>query len=264
MHTKFYFFIICNLVICSLVNYNLQSQSYSDITYNTGTLIDIGSGADICADAININGTWSGTGTICQGALPVSISVFSSSVTKRVVTLNWVTEWELNNKGFEIERTFIKADGNPGEWIKAAFISGKGTSNTASGYIYKEEIQNTGSYKYRLKQIDYSGSYEYFELQGDVAIAPPMDFELGQNYPNPGNPNTKINFALPEDGKVTIRLYDILGKEVLTIIDEYKKADYYTLDIDGSKLSSGAYFYRIIVTGSSRNFSKTLKMILVK
>jgi len=242
----------------------LFSQIYSDITYDAATSVDVGSGADVCANDLIINGTWSGTGTICTGSLPVSISSFSCSADNRRVTLMWVTEWELNNKGFEIERTVIRDNGNTGEWVKASFITGNGTSNTARGYMYKDENLNTGKYKYRLKQIDYSGSYEYYMLNEEITIAPPGKFDLGQNYPNPGNPNTKLNFELPVDAKVTIRLYDILGKEVLTLLDEYKKADYYTLDINGSVLSSGTYFYRIIVTGSGRNYSKTLKMILVK
>jgi len=110
-------------------------SAQSNITYDASTQIDVGAGADVCADAININGTWSGTGTICQGALPVSLSSFTYSADKRNVTLMWVTEWELNNRGFRIER--MRIDENA--WKEISFINGKGTSNVSNGYMYKDE-----------------------------------------------------------------------------------------------------------------------------
>ena len=253
--TKITIILICNLLIC-----NLQfSQTYSDITYDAGTSVEVQTGADICATNIYINGTWSGGGTICLGALPVSLSSFTHAVNKRDVTLNWVTEWELNNLGFDVERR--KPEGN---WQKVGFVQGTGTTNEQKAYAFKDEKLSVGRYEYRLKQVDYNGNYEYFALENDVDIKPPQNFSMSQNYPNPSNPKSKIDYEIPVDGKVTIRLYDILGKEAASIVNETKIAGYYSAEFDGTNLSSGVYFYRIIVEGGTQKFSKTLKMILVK
>lgn len=234
----------------------------SNITYEPGSLIDISTGADVCADAIIINGTYSGGGTICQGPLPVLLSSFTFSITKNNAALNWITEAELNNSGFDIERR-VTLSGVEG-WQKIAFVPGSGTVNEPRSYHFDDKKLPTGSYKYRLKQIDFNGNFEYFALENDVVIAPPSIFSLGQNYPNPSNPKSKIDYEIPVDGKVTIRLYDILGKEAVSVVNETKLAGYYSAEFDGTNLASGVYFFRIIVEGNTQKFSKTLKMILIK
>jgi hypothetical protein len=255
--------VILIFVLAVLPAMKTKAQTYSSITYDAGTLIEVQSAADVCANDIFINGTYSGTGTICTGALPVSLSSFTSGVNKRNVTLMWVTEWELNNSGFEIERANVTLSGVEG-WKTISFIAGHGTSNVANGYMYKDENLKTGNYQYRLKQIDYNGNFEYFSLESDVSIDPPGNFEMSQNYPNPSNPNSKINFEMPVNGKVIIKVYDITGREVITLLDETREADYYTVEFNGSNIASGIYFYRIVVTGEGKSFTKTLKMSLVK
>lgn len=261
MKTLIFLFSFCSLIIC-----NLQSQTYSDITYDPGTSVEVQSGADVCANNIYINGTFSGGGTMCTGALPVSLSSFTSGVNKRDVTLMWVTEWELNNSGFQIERAtpLNSPEGGTHDWKPIAFVPGSGTTNTPNGYIFKDEKLKTGKYQYRLKQIDFNGNYEFFTLEQEVTVNPPGSFSLGQNYPNPSNPSSKINFELPVMGKVTLKVYDILGKEVKTLIDEILEADYYTAQFDGSNLASGVYFYRLIASGEGSSFTKTIKMVLIK
>jgi hypothetical protein len=88
----------------------------------------------------------------------------------------------------------------------------------------------------------------------------PNEYSLSQNYPNPFNPTTNIKFALPKNGNVSIKVYDILGNLIFTIYDGYKLAGVYNASFDGSGLSSGIYFYKI----SSDNFTDTKKMILTK
>ncbi|MBI5021457.1 MAG: alpha/beta fold hydrolase [Ignavibacteriales bacterium] len=94
----------------------------------------------------------------------------------------------------------------------------------------------------------------------------PDRFELSQNYPNPFNPSTKINYQLPIDGWVTIDVYNVLGQEVMTLINEYKRIGKYEVGFNGEKLSSGVYFYRLIIQpfDGSRAFTKIRKMMLVK
>jgi hypothetical protein len=88
----------------------------------------------------------------------------------------------------------------------------------------------------------------------------PDKYELNQNYPNPFNPATKINFALPKDGFVKITIFDLLGREIRTLVNESKTAGYYSVDFSGENLSSGFYFYKM-ETGS---FVETKKMMLIK
>lgn len=235
----------------------------SNITYNPGSFIEIGAGADICSDAVIMEGTHSGSGTICAAAEPVIISSFTASVNLNSLTLMWVTETELNNSGFDIERANVSPN-VPVEWKKITFIHGNGTTTQTKGYLYEDKKLNTGKYSYRLKQIDLKGNCEYFSLETDVVIGAPNNFSMGQNYPNPSNPKSKIDYEMPVEGKVNITLFDITGREVSSIINEMKPAGYYSAEFDGTNLSSGVYFYRIIIEGSTQKFSKTLKMVLVK
>jgi hypothetical protein len=85
-------------------------------------------------------------------------------------------------------------------------------------------------------------------------------FRLDQNYPNPFNPNTNIRFQIPENGLATLKIYDILGTEITTLISDELSAGNYDFDFDGSKLTSGIYFYRL----TTETFSQTRKMILIK
>jgi hypothetical protein len=93
-----------------------------------------------------------------------------------------------------------------------------------------------------------------------ISTETPSNYSVSQNYPNPFNPTTKINFALPKSGLVTLKVYDITGKEVATLVNEVKNVGTYSVDFDGANLSSGMYFYKISVNG----FSEVKKMSLIK
>jgi len=88
----------------------------------------------------------------------------------------------------------------------------------------------------------------------------PSSFQLSQNYPNPFNPTTTINYSIPESGFVTIKIYDVLSKEIRILVSEEKSAGIYSIKFDGSSLSSGIYFYRM----QTNNFSQTKKLLLLK
>jgi photosystem II stability/assembly factor-like uncharacterized protein len=88
----------------------------------------------------------------------------------------------------------------------------------------------------------------------------PQNYFLYQNYPNPFNPTTNIKYAIPKDGFVTIKIYDLLGREINKIVSETQKAGFYTVQFNGASLSSGVYFYRI----KSGSFVQTKKMVLIK
>lgn len=92
----------------------------------------------------------------------------------------------------------------------------------------------------------------------------PSVYSLSQNYPNPFNPTTKINFALPKAGHVKLVVYDLLGAEVTTLVNEFKQAGYYSVTFTGTNLASGVYFYRVSASGGSGDFTQVKKMVLVK
>ncbi len=192
--------------------------------------------------------------------LPVELASFTSAINKNNVTLNWSTTKETNNQGFEIERQ-ISGSNN---WANAGNVTGNGTTEETHNYSFTERV-NTGTYDYRLKQIDYNGNFTYFSLSGEVIVGVPGTYNMSQNYPNPFNPSTKIDYDLPYDGKVSIVLYDISGREVASLVNEVKTAGYYQVNFNASNLASGMYFYRINAAGNAaNNFVQTKKMVLIK
>jgi hypothetical protein len=92
----------------------------------------------------------------------------------------------------------------------------------------------------------------------------PVNFELKQNYPNPFNPQTNIEFTLPRDSYVTLRIYDILGREVKQLINGNIKQGVHTLQFNGSSLASGIYIYKISAISGSKSFEMVKKMTLIK
>jgi len=143
--------------------------------------------------------------------LPVELSYFTHVVKDNNVTLKWQTLWEINNAGFDIERADFYS--TPPGWEKITFITGRGTINEPSDYSFIDYRLNSGKYLYRIKQIDYNSNYKYYALASPILVEPPADYLLEQNYPNPTNPNTKINYRIPADGNVSIKVYEISGKE---------------------------------------------------
>ena len=190
------------------------------------------------------------------GPLPVNIEYFKAITSSRDVNLTWATESEINNSGFEIER---KSDAE-NLWTGLGFVKGNGTISHENVYSFKDTRLNEGKYNYRLKQIDFNNHFDYYDLNGEVLIGTPVSFGMSQSYPNPSNPNSKIDYQLPFDGQVSIKIYDVQGREVATIINGFSKAGYHSAEFDGSNLASGVYFYRI----NSANFTQTMKLVLVK
>jgi hypothetical protein len=92
----------------------------------------------------------------------------------------------------------------------------------------------------------------------------PRDYGISQNYPNPFNPSTKIDYQLPFTSLVSITIYDITGKEIITLINETKNAGYYTAELNSNGIASGVYFYTITAKNGNISYKKTTKMVLVK
>lgn len=187
-------------------------------------------------------------------ALPVELTSFYSQINGNTVVLKWNTATEVKNYGFEIER---KPEN--GNWNRIGFVQGMGNSNSPKSYSFTDNDISSGIYLYRLKQIDTDGSYEYSD-EIEITVNKPTEFSLLQNFPNPFNPTTKIKYSISSSAKITIKVFDVLGREIKTLLDEYKDTGTYEIEFDGSELTSGLYFYKII----SGNKTETRKMMLVR
>jgi hypothetical protein len=185
-------------------------------------------------------------GIVPVSALPVELSSFIAKSSKDGVRLEWVTETEVNNYGFEVERKVRTKQMAEGNWEKITFVEGHGNSNSPKEYKYIDRGIRYGSYAYRLKQIDNDGTFEYSYVIEVNAGEIPDGFVLEQNYPNPFNPSTVIKFAAEESQKATLTVYDILGNAITELFNEITEAGkIYEIEFNASGLSSGVYYYRL-------------------
>jgi len=208
--------------------------------------------------------------------LPVQMSSFTASASRLNAELKWRTESEVENHGFEVERRVVsgpetfnlppEADPPSAEkpettWLTVGFIPGAGTSSSPRDYSFVDKPDQPGRYAYRIKQIDHSGAFTYTSaLEVNIGLAP-MEFNLAQNYPNPFNPTTTIEFTLPQDGRVVLKIYDLQGREVATLVDEERHAGvYHQVLFDASRLASGLYFSRL----QSGGLQSVKKIVLLK
>lgn len=191
--------------------------------------------------------------------IPVELTSFSASVAGSNVELNWVTATEVNNQGFEIERSEDNVIFN-----NIGFVPGFGTTTEPKSYSYTDQSVNGGTYYYRLKQIDFDGSFTYSGVV-EAEVSLPTIFALEQNYPNPFNPTTSIQFSLPVDANVAIGIYNLVGEKIAEVASGNLSAGSHKVTFDASNLTSGIYFYRLDATGiNSKTFSNVKKMTLLK
>jgi hypothetical protein len=186
---------------------------------------------------------------------PVELSSFTASVNAEGnVLLYWTTATEINNQMFEIERR-----SKEGQFITIGYVEGYGTTTEPQEYSYVDNTVGTGIYYYRLKQIDFNGTYEYSD-EIEVEVNGPLTFVLKQNYPNPFNPTTKISYTIPERSNVSLKIFNLLGSEVVELVKGEVEAGSYIIEFNASALPSGIYFYRL----QAGSFVETKKMILLK
>lgn len=200
-------------------------------------------------------------GNSTNNPLPVELSSFTATTIKNEVILDWVTSHEENNDRFEIQRASVN---NPAEFVSLGSVKSKGNSKLPQSYKFSDKNLAMGNYSYRLKQIDLNGNVKYYSLNNEVSIGVPNDFNISQNYPNPFNPVTSVDYQLPLNSFVKITVYDNLGREVKTLVNEFKTAGYYKSEFNAAGLASGVYFYKINASSGTQNFEKISKMMLVK
>ena len=197
--------------------------------------------------------------SISNEALPVELTSFTASTEKNGVTLNWKTATETNNYGFEIQRSVVSSQQSGNVWSKIGFVEGNGTTNAPKSYSFTDKSAN-GKTSYRLKQIDRDGKFEYSQTVEMMVVNTPKSFALEQNYPNPFNPTTAIGYQLSANSFTTLKVYDAIGREVATLVNEVKDAGYYSAQFDGAKLSSGIYFAKLTSSGKTQ----IRKLVLMK
>lgn len=202
------------------------------------------------------------------GALPIQLSSFvvTPVPNSNDVKLSWTTATEVNNYGFYVQRSLLGTDCFAD--LPNNFVIGNGTTLAPQRYEWTDRNVPTGSCYYRLKQVDLDGTTTFYgPLRIDAATRAdvggnggPMSFALQQNWPNPFNPTTSIRFTLPGSAGVLLKVFDLVGREVATLVDEVKPAGSHTVKFDGSGLASGTYVYRI----EAGSFMATRKLTLVK
>lgn len=233
---------------------NLVDVPYTGVAFYTRTLASTASDSTFWLIGTSTLGT-PGTTNLGQGDVPVELTSFAASYLNGAILLKWETATELNNFGFEIERS----DDQSG-WKKIGFVPGYGNSAENKSYEFTDtKIVYNSSLFYRLKQIDLNGSFELSEV---VEINPTIvnTFSLEQNYPNPFNPSTSIRFSIPNKSSVSLKVYTNLGEELETVYDGVLESGTYTFDFSGDNLPSGTYFYKLV----SENNTQVRKMILLK
>lgn len=194
--------------------------------------------------------------------LPVELTDFIASTIKNEVILDWVTGNEMNNSHFVLERVKLNRNGSHSDesFSRVAVIPGIGNSNQYNHYKYNDKNLETGKYLYRLNQVDYNGNVQVYLLNEEVIVGVPNKFAMSQNFPNPFNPVTKFNYELPQDLNVSMKIYDMTGREVATLVNELQTAGYHTAEFNASNLSSGLYFAKLV----AGNFTAVKKISLIK
>jgi len=207
-----------------------------------------------------------------DGSLPVELTAFSGKSVNTSVVLSWETASEIENLGFVIER---RQHGK--EWAEIASyktyesLRGQGSVTHNTSYSFIDEVVIPGqTYHYRLGDVDYSGNLKYHHevsvtVKSIEAKEYPQAFILRPAYPNPFNPTTRIQYDLLEAANITVAIYDITGKLVITLINQQQKpgpkiVTWDVTDQTGNQIGAGIYLYRV----NTDYYFQTGKLILIK
>ncbi len=204
----------------------------------------------------------------------VNVTSFTSSVNSGIVTLNWQTSEEVNNLGFDVLR---KGPSDANYVLIASYANnaslageGAGTTNSVSSYSFTDStVQKGNTYAYELQSVSIYGVTKQFSELSVTGVKgepiTPKKFALLQNYPNPFNPSTTLVYDVPYSSRVTIDVYDVLGRKIATLVDGMQSAGEYRVTFNGSRFASGVYFYRMVgLSADGKSFSSVKKLMLMK
>lgn len=209
-------------------------------------------------------GTWWGQITP-QSSLPVQLASFGAEMSGiGRVRIDWVTLSEINNFGFEVQKSDVAV--GPYVTIPLSFTPGHGTTVAMHRYSYTDTTALGGQWYYRLKQVDLDGAVRFSDplfvaVTTDVPEASgPSEPVLLSNYPNPFNPSTTIRYGLPQRSCVTLAVYTTLGQQVAQLVSGEVEEGYHDVRFDASGLPSGVYFYRL----QAGSYVESKKLLLVR
>ena len=212
----------------------------------------------------------SGVGGTGDLTMPVELTSFELLETRNDgITLQWVTESEINNLGFNLDRKTPITDWSQiASYVTHPALQGQGSVSHQTIYTYTDNtVLDNESYDYRLSDVDYDGNVEYHSLQlmGVSSSNMPEQFILYPNYPNPFNPVTTIRYDLSKESFVELTIYDMLGNVVHNLVNAnespgYKSIQWNATNNQGEPVSAGVYLYKI----QAGDFVDTKKMILLK
>jgi hypothetical protein len=193
--------------------------------------------------------------TIIDNPIPVELASFNAVSDENGVVITWSTVTETNNSGFNVERS-----SNGQSFEKVTFVEGNGTTTEKKYYRFVDNTPIGGRNYYRLSQVDFDGTINKSNIV-EVDVELPLTYSLEQNHPNPFNPSTTINYQLAKDGFVTLKIYNVIGREVAVLVNQVKPAGKHTVEFNSTNnLSSGTYFYEL----RSGDFVSTKKLMLMK
>jgi hypothetical protein len=224
----------------------------------SGTLDTFWLSHPYCSDII----TWTAgdsTGTV-EGPLPVELTTFEAFAGDGQVTLHWRTESELDNDHFVL----YKRKAGEEAFSVLAQITGHGTTTEPHDYEFVDRwVRNGFTYDYQISDVDMAGRETVHPQTVSAtpnATAVPREFALHAPYPNPFNPTTVIRYDVKATGLVTLRVFDLLGREVGTLVNGEISAGTHTMTWDATGLPSGIYLCRM----EAERFSQTRKLLLLK
>ena len=196
--------------------------------------------------------------------IPVELTSFVANAGKNIIELSWSTATETENLGFHVYRSRSE----PGTYMKISqqIIPGAGSTGESHRYSFTDEdIEQNETYYYKLADLDFNGNMNFHGPISVTVNAQPTEYSLDQNYPKPFNPETVIDFTLKESGKVSLKIYNLHGQLISTMVNEEKSAGSYSIiwngtDEKGINVAAGIYLYALKVNG----FEQVKKLVLTK
>ena len=240
-------------VVTWTFNFTALDSVYTDTLYSVGNSVN-GDGGASDLDKWNFGAKFA---VSVQNIIPVELTSFTALISNKGVKLTWITATELNNRGFYIERANSKTSAI---WETINFIKGAGSTTVTQNYFAADNTPLSGTSYYRLKQVDYDGSFTHSNAAEVINNNVIENFVLEQNYPNPFNPSTKISWQSSIGSIQVLKVYDLIGNEVATLLNEFKEAGSYEIEFNAINLPSGVYLYKL----ETGNVVQTKKMVLIR
>jgi M6 family metalloprotease-like protein len=231
----------------------------------THTWTDAGAGAKIAyvytIKTVNYYGEGTWGASVSAPLIPTAVELTAFACVQgggNAVTINWQTASEVDNYKWELERS---ADNE--NFTKVWSVDVDGTNPYGDKYSYTDQVPSVGVYYYRLVDVSKSGEKTY---HGPISVVVGSVYALAQNYPNPmGNMPSTIKYSLKNPGRTSLKIYNLLGEEVKTLVNAKQDANFYTVHWDGrdnkgQSVANGVYFYKL----NSGEFSATKKMMVLR